>query len=221
MTEAKPYKIITTIAKLPLETFIDAFVDKDYSGLIIEGVVPEPLLMMVWNDLVEQYNDAISRGDESQKQYSSAVQEYFRAKSRHDIAIKYIELLNAYFQKGIVVEKWIKDLNRLCDIRYKFSIEKKHELIPYLERCFNRNKSNLIQYRLAETQLSELMKVQQVSKEDVTTDRSYFIQIMLNLKSSEGREIPFTISTLEFCMLVNRYRDRIKQFQDKKKKTRP
>lgn len=219
MNETKPYKIITSIAKLPLETFIDAFVDKDYSGLS-DGNAPETLVLLAWNDLVEQYNDAISKGDDSQRQYISAYQEYLHAKSRHDIAVKYIELLNAYFEKGVVVKKWIKDLNKLCDIRYTFDVDKKEDFIHYLERCFNRNKSNLIRYRIAETQLSDIMKLQNINKDDVGMDRGYFIQIMLNLKHMEGREIPSTISTLEFCLLVSRYREHIKQYQEKNNKSK-
>lgn len=228
MSETKPYKLITSIAKLPLETFIDGFVDKEYSGLVIEGIAPEPLIQLAWNDLVEQYNDAISKGDASHKQYISAYQEYLRAKSRHDVAVAYIELLNAYFEKGIVVngvivkgivvKKWIRDLNKLCDIRYTFDINKKEEFIPYLERCFNRNKANLVRYRLAETQLSELLKLPHSGSNDLAVDRGYFIQIMLNLKSMESREIPFSISTLEFCLLVNRYREYIHQFKANKQK---
>lgn len=217
MSEVKTYRLISTIAKLPLETFIDCLVDKDYSGLVIEGHAPEPLIQLAWNDLVEQYNDAISKGDDSQKQYISAYQDYLRAKSKHDVAITYIELLNVYYvEKGIVVKKWIKDLNKLCDIRYSFDVDKQQDFIPYLERCFKRNKTNLISYRLAETQLSELLKMQQVKKEDAMLDRTYFIQIMLNIKNMENREIPFSISTLEFCLLVARYRDGIKEFNNQK-----
>jgi hypothetical protein len=217
MSEVRPYKIVTSIAKLSLDRFIDGFVDHDYSGLVIEGEAPEPIIQLTWNDIVDQYNDAISRGDESQKQYISAYQEYLRSKSRHDIAISYIELLNVYFvDKGIVVKKWIKQLNRLCDARYSYNPEKPEDFIPYLETCFNRNKSNLIRYRMAEVQLSELLKLEQPKKENTALDRAYFIQVMLNLKNMEGREIPFSISTLEFCLLVNRYRDYIKELNKAK-----
>lgn len=221
MSETKPYKIITSIAKLPMEVFVDCIVDHDYSGLVVDGDVPEPIIVLAWNELIDQYNSAISKGDESQRQYISAYQEYLRAKSKHDVAVSLIELLNVhYLGKGIIIKKWIKDLNKLCDIRYSFDLNKKEDFIPYLERCYNRNKANLIKYRIAETQLSELLKLQEVKKNDVSMDRGYFIQIMLNLKSMEGREIPASISTLEFCLLVSRYREYLKQFQQRKNKSK-
>lgn len=214
------YKMITNISKLPLQTFIDCFVDHDYSG-IVEGTAPPPLILLTWNELIEQYNDAISKGDDTHEKYISVHSEYLKARSRYELAIKLIELLNAYFEQGIVVPKWIADLNKLVEMSYVFDANKKDEFINYLKRCNSRNKGNLTRYELAEAHLSEILRIQNLKKENgtegnVIPDHSYFIQIMLNLKQMEGREIPYTISTLEFCMLVGRYREYRKAMEAKK-----
>jgi hypothetical protein len=217
--EAKPYKIFTSIHKLPLNTFIDCFVDHDYSGLIIEGECPDVLLQLTWNDLVEQYNDAIK--DDGQKEYVSAFQDYQKAKLRHDLADRYIELLHFYFKdgEGHVPIPWVKALNKLVGAKYKFEVEKKSEFIPYLKSCSTRNKGNLVNYQLAEKQLLHISSLTiDDKKKEVKQDHGYFIQIMINLKSMEGREIPNTISVYEFCLLVNKYKEWLKINNDRKKR---
>lgn len=217
MDEVKTYKIITSIHKLPLGTFIDCFVEHDYSGLVIEGECPDVLLILAWNDIVEQYNDSLK--DDGQKEYASAFQGYQRAKTKHDLAEKYIELLNAYYN-GVVIDgvftkaivlPWIKALNKLVGAKYKFEQSKQSEFLPYLKACAMRNASNLVNYQLAEQQLLHLASLTiDDKKKEIKQDHGYFIQIMLNLKAMEGREIPYTISVYEFCLLVNRYKEWIK-----------
>jgi hypothetical protein len=219
MSEVKAYRIITSIHKLPMDAFINAFVERDYSGLILEGEAPDAIVQLTWNDLVEQYNDALK--DDGQKEYASAFQDYQKAKCKHDLAVKYIELLNGYYQKGIVVKSWITALNKIVQHRYKFDPDKKEEFIKYLKDCSMRNASNLVNYQLAEQQLLHLSNLTiDDKKKEIVQDHGYFIQIMLNLKSMEGREIPMSISTYEFCLLVNRYRTYVKQMEEQKRKSK-
>jgi hypothetical protein len=58
----------------------------------------------------------------------------------------------------------------------------------------------------------------QAEKGGSRPDRTYFTRAMVNLKKMESREIPSTISTYEFCVLVNNYKEYINQFESKKVK---
>jgi hypothetical protein len=208
-------KVINNIHKLPLHSFIDALCDDDYSGLVASGEPSQDEIAGAWDEILFQYQDALK--DDSQKQFVSAHADYYRAKTKHDLAITYIEMLNYYYSQGIVVKKWIIELNRLCHIRFEFNVDKNEEFESYLVSCNNRNKSNLVQYQLAQMRLEEIMKIQG-AKEQEKPDRGYFTQIMVNLKNQNTREIPDTISTYEFCVLVNRYQEYIKRLEKEKRK---
>jgi hypothetical protein len=207
-------KLITSIHKLPLSTFIDCICDNDYEGLIIEGNPTESEIIFVWNDLLEQYSDALQ--DDGQKRYILAYKEYQQAKIRYDLANTHIELLNNYFKQGVVVKPWIIELNKLVDASYVFNEAKIDEFEKYLNACFKRNKGNLIRYNLATTKLEELSKIQ--GKGSQKPDRSYFTKVMINLKNQNSREIPYDISTYEFCVLVNQYKKYVEYLDNPKTK---
>lgn len=190
-------KLITTIHKLPLSTFIDCICDNDLSGL---GDGTEAERSFVWNDLLEQYGDALQ--DDGNKRYILVVKEYQQAKTRYELANTYIELLNNYFSQGVVVPKWIKELNSMIGSNYVFNKEKIEDFSKYLTSALNRNKGNMIRYNLAKSKLEEIIKINS-NVEGGKYDRAYFIKVLVNLKDMKGREIPYTISTYEFCVLVN------------------
>lgn len=208
-------KIINSIHRLPLHTFIDILVGEpdpdnedhilhNYSLLIVEGEPPVELLINTWKDLLFQYNDAFT--DDGQKQYVAALVEYQHAKSNYDRVNSYIEMLNLYF-----LPKWAKELNRLVDAQFKFNPENREEYLGMLKRCASRNKANLIRFQLAEEQLSKFAKMR--VSEEFKPDRGYFTRVMINLKNKNNREIPDTISTFEFCELVNQYTAWVKMME--------
>lgn len=204
-------KLITSLYKLPLNIFIDCICDNDYFGLIIEGEPGEAEIAYTWSDLLGQYSDALS--DDSHKKYVVVIKEYHQAKIRYELANTYIELLNNYFSQGVVYTKWIEELNKLVDSNYKFDKRKTDLFVRYLENSFRRNKGNKIRYDLAKAKMESIMKVE-VDKNE-KPDRGYFTKIMVNLKENEGREIPDTISTYEFCVLVNKFKRKIEYMETK------
>ncbi len=206
-------KLITSIHKLPLWAFINAICDEDYSGIIVEGEPTINEIAFTWNDLLEQYGDALQ--DDGNKRYILACKEYYQAKTRYEVANTYIELLNNYFSQGIVIHKWIKELNSLVGANYVFNRDKIEEFSKYLKSAFNRNKGNLIRYNLAKSKLEELIKIQGKS-DGGGYDRAYFTRILVNLKDMKQREIPDTISTYEFCVLVNHYKQHLQYLESQK-----
>lgn len=204
--------MINSIHKLPLFTFIDCICDNDLSGL---GDGSQEERIVVWNDILEQYSDAMQ--DDGNKRYIIAVKNYHQAKIRYEMANSYIELLNNYFRQGAVVKKWIIDLNKLVGASYSFDSSKPELFTKYLDSCFKRNKGNLIAFNLAQTKLEEILNVQ--AKGDTTKyDRAYFTKVLVNLKDMKSREIPDTISTYEFCVLVNHYKQYLEQHESTSKR---
>jgi len=53
-------KLYTTIHKLPLQIFIDIIVDEDLKLLIIEGEASEEVLNETWQNILNEYTQAIS-----------------------------------------------------------------------------------------------------------------------------------------------------------------
>lgn len=209
-------KLISSIHKLPLEIFIDCLVDEDYAGLIVEGEPTAEEIKEVWDNILLEFNDAIS--SDGQGQFVGFTKQYYQTKLRYDKANNYIELLNYYYtHEKIVVAKWIRELNRLIDLKYVFDREKPELFEKYLRSCSSRNKTTLVKMELVRIQLEQLAVIQG-NKPEIKPDRSYFTQVMINLKEHGGREIPYTISTFEFCVLVNRYSQYVKQVEAQKVK---
>jgi hypothetical protein len=205
-------KLINSLHKLPLNTFIDCICDSDFTGLVIEGEPNEQDLSLVWNDLLEQYSDALN--DEGSRRYILVFKEYQQAKIKHDLIITYIEMLNNYY-----VPKWANELNKMVQSSFDFKAALDKDVEEYrklLSRCFNRNKSNLMRYQLAQSKLEEITKLQ--STDGKKPDRAFFTKVMVNLKNKNSREIPYDIPTYEFCVLVNDYRDYISFMETQKKK---
>lgn len=209
-------KLISSIHKLPLEIFIDCLVDEDYARLIVEGEPTAEEIKEAWNNLLFEYNDAI--GGDGQSNFVGFTKQYHHAKLKHDKAVAYIELLNYYYtNEKVIVPKWVNDLNRIVDLRTQFTNENASEFPAYLKKCFSRNKSNLVKMELVKIQLEQLQSVQ-ATKKEVKPDRGYFTRVMINLKNYCNREIPTSISTYEFCVLVNNYTEYVKKMESQKAK---
>jgi hypothetical protein len=197
-------KLITTIHKLPLNIFIDALVDSDFTGLILEDEPTQEEILQVWGDLVTEYTEAL--GDDGQKQYVKASTIYQQAHIRYELVNNYIELLNNWY-----VPRWAQDLNRLVGAGFKFDPSNKEAYRELLKRCYNRNQGNLMHVELAKMELESVAKLQ-AGKDGKGTapDRAYFTKVLTNLWEFMGDHVPDTISTYQFCVLVNRLSDYIK-----------
>jgi hypothetical protein len=203
--------MITSIHKLPLSDFIDAIVDQDYSGI---GEGSKEAIAAAWEDILYQYNDAI--GDDNQKNYMRTLQDFQKAKSKYILAETYLECLNATY-----VSKWADHLNKLVGSKvvivpaeadkYFEDPANREKYQAQLKNCNNRNKGNLLTLKLAEIELKRFADLKTTSGE--APDRAHFVKVLVNLKNHNQREIPYNISTFEFCVLVNQYSDYVKYME--------
>jgi hypothetical protein len=186
--------MINSIHKLSLENFIDCLVDQDYKSLG-DGTPEE--IAATWADLLDQFND--SMGDSATSKHINASAQYLLAKTKYEQANRYIELLNDTY-----VPKWGEELNKLVNAKIVFNPHNREEYFSQLKNCHTRNKGNLFNLQLLEQDLLAFVEVQN-SKKDSAPDRGYFTKVMVNLKNHNAREIPYTISVYEFCVLVNQF----------------
>jgi hypothetical protein len=210
-------KMITTIAKLPLETFVDCLVDEDFSGLVIEGVPTQEEIASAWEDILIQYADAI--GDYGYRSYLKAEMAYRAAEIKYNKACTYIEMLNYYYiNEKVVIPKWIAELNKLISQPFVFDKEDLPAYEKYLSGANSRNKSNLFMMEMKREQYLAILKVQQTEKNE-KPDRDYFEKVLINLSDFKKREILINnISTHRFCVLVNQYSQYMRHAQTEKLK---
>jgi hypothetical protein len=179
-------------------------VDNDLPKLIIEQGDNPPTaeeLKLLWEDIVFQYNDALT--DVSQGQMKTLYRQYYEAKVKHDLILKYIELLNNWY-----VEKWAKELNRLLGTRFVFDPSQKEDYDKLLDRCFNRSKGQMLQVELLHSQLDALTK--KMNTGDKPT-RDYFYGLLISLSDHAEYQITDQVMTWEVCERMNRLQKYIKQ----------
>jgi hypothetical protein len=193
--------MITSIHKLSLEAFIDCLVDGALDRL---GDGTDAERAAAWEDILHQYNEAM--GDEQAKRYIQAARSYVLAKERFESAERYIELLNTTY-----VRQWCDELNRLVGAKFIFGPHDREVYTKQLKNCAMRNAGNKMYYKMEEQKFHALAGVQQ--KSSTPPDRAYFTKVMINLKDRHSREIPYSISTYEFCTLVNQYMQYVKTME--------
>jgi hypothetical protein len=196
--------MITSIHKLPLRDFIDCLVDQDYSSLDAGDQERK-----VWEDILYQYTDAL--GDDGSKRYLIALREYTRAKQNYEEVNRYIELLGSTY-----VPKWAKELNRLVDAKIQFTPHDREEYVKQLKRCVMRNAGNRMRYQIESEKFLAIQKLQ-VEKEGEKPTRESFAKTLLNLKDFKSREIPDTVTTYEFCIMVNQMIRYVKEKEGEKR----
>lgn len=197
------WKLYLDCKKLPLSIFLECLIDKDFSGLIIEGRPPEIEIEKAWNQIFEEYSKNVG-GD----QYNEV---FIKTKAVNVMVVK-IYLVNTlcdnlalqYYEPGC---KILNNYALKCDLKpeddYQIRVVK-----------INAIRSRALRFT---TQLDKLRQQLKHAQKDTITGQGgqdYFDE-MLNVMSEESgymiRATDITVS--RFLKLTNTLRDRQKQME--------
>ena len=133
-------KLHTTCYTLPLNAFIDALVDSDYTGLVLSGKPTDAEIADAWEKIYDQYSQI--SGNSLFTSYMLKLQEYGRALVKMNILISSIEVLSLMYNADVVqalndvgfkctfdqndIEAYMADLDKLSKYAANVSVKLKH-----------------------------------------------------------------------------------------------
>src|SRR6218665_568614 len=196
-------KYHNTIHRLPLHAFIDCLIDGDLSALAISGSPEQGQLESAWNDLLWQYNDALTGAKQEQQMdlYKTSLDTEFRIRSME----VFLSILQDYRVTEIV-----EQLCSLAGRKLKFPLDDPKAYEKDLKTCAG---IIALESVVLDQQLHQLNELHPLDHQKPT--REYFARILINLSDDAGYEINDNIPVYTFCERVNRYIQKMEQQQAK------
>lgn len=200
-------KLYLSINKLPLSIFIDCLVDKDYSGLIIEGTPTNEEIEKAWSVIMEEYGNAVSPNEVESKLRD------LKTLARKEYQIKRIELVLELLQE-VPCEKLY---NMMYTFGYtlpklKYSQDNVDKVVTLFIAYL---KKDITDYQI----LAKKLETKQDDTDKPKYTRQYFDDVLSSI--SIALKMP-TISVNNitlgaFCAYLNRYNAFIKSQQKQTK----
>jgi hypothetical protein len=195
-----------SIHKLPLARFIDCAVDNNLRALIIEGIPEEVELIEAWNEISQDYTDALGSVDQDRR--IKLYKEITRLQLKVATVEQFIPIL-----KNTYVKKFADYVNAALFTKFSFDIKNPEQYDKELEKCLKRVKGIRIDIKSEEAILKSIEERKKGSQEPKYT-REYFGSILINLSDQAGFDIDEEkISTYKFCERVKRYIDYIEKLK--------
>jgi hypothetical protein len=198
-----------SIVDLPLNKFIECYVDENLYALVISGDVEKQNLTDAWENIVLEYNDAMS--DAETKMYISLLKETSLLQAKYKLVEMAILRLSIAYNKEMH-----DDLNNFTSSNLLLDPSKPDEYKKELEKAGRRSKSMLIQYELKRNQLAAMEEKNQVKTTKPT--REYFQSVLITLSDFAKYELKDTITVYNFCERVRRYGQHIKMVEENNNK---
>lgn len=203
-------KLYTTIHKLPLQIFIDIIVDEDLKLLIIEGEASEEVLNQTWQNILNEYTEAVSN-----KEVINKIDET-KNLLKKETTIKIIDSMLRIIE--------IKPCEELFNLLYLFNypiskLEYSEENLKAILPAFLAYyKKDRFEYQLLIKSREEKGKGE---NKDVKLGYDYFNNMITEIGIAFSTSIDITkVTTGIFCTYVNKlhkhYENQKKQQQKKK-----
>ena len=133
-------KLHTTCYTLPLNAFIDALVDNNYTGLVLSGRPTESEISDAWEQIYTQYTEI--SGNSLFTAYATKLKDYGRTLTKMNILISSIEVLSLMYNADVVqalndvgfkctfdqndIEAYMADLDKLSNYANSVSVKLKY-----------------------------------------------------------------------------------------------
>jgi hypothetical protein len=208
---ANNWKIENSITRIMLSVFMDCLIDQNYKGLVLEGAPPQDEIEKAWEDVREQYIDAI--GNPAQKfRLGLITQLKFFELHLNSITIglnilKYLGNPESLFPPVIRehIEKWKQLINDLFIYNYSFNPDDQAHYNAELENAFARSKGSEMTYKLKKIELEDLDKKISNSNKNEKPTRELFESNITNIMIHYNINISSeSISTYRYCDLIKK-----------------
>lgn len=190
-----PVQLITSIAKLPLSSFIAALVHEDFTGLIVTGIPSDNEILTAWNELYTQYLEALGGKELSNDVEHSAYMAMRQSKvTRMASLIKTIELFPC------------ENLYNLLFSEFNYY---QGEMPPYSEENLKEVVAQIKPfYLLDKTKIDiEIAEQEEQPKEEIKYTEEYFTSTIIDI--SAGLKVAINeneLSTAAYCAWFNKYK---------------
>jgi hypothetical protein len=187
-------KLHTTCETLGMNAFIDCLVDKDYSGLVIEGEPTEEEIELVWNEIYQQYTNVVGQGQQNYTLVLAA--EIERLNYKIKVVEDSVKILQLYKSDELV------EILHQHGFNFPFNEEHEEQYRNDLNRVLNRLKPQVIAY---EQKLKEFENIKS-KEEGEPVSRVYFNSVLSSLSKFIGSLIlPENITIGYFATTLNLY----------------
>lgn len=208
-----------SIIDLPLRNFITCAVDNNLYALIITGKPSDLELQLAWEDIQQEYSDAI--GDSEGKLYLSLMKDIIIIDAKHQLIKKlagHEEVDPVTFTitqplgllRLVYSEPLCKELNKLCLTSFKFDPLNEEKYLKELDRCINKSKTLIIQKTLKQHSLDALQKKFDAKEEQKPT-RQFFMSMLITLSDYAKYQIHDNITVFDYCERLHRLNKYIEQ----------
>lgn len=197
-----------SIHKLPLNIFIDVACDSNLDALIISGNPSAEELAKAWEEISEQYNNAMTSGTIETAHTISLYRNVIRTDFKLKAAESFINIL-----KEVYVKRFADEVNKIVGTRLEFDVLKTAEYENDLKRALLRLTGLKIRLEFEKSKLSKEVEKKEPTENKQLT-REYFTNLIINLSDHAGYEIKEAeISVYKFCERIRRYNRLIDQMK--------
>lgn len=189
-----------SIRELPMSIFIDIMETENHLLLVKKGRGKKDKAVAIWNNIVQEYNDLTE--NESQKH---AVQ-LLKFVSLMDLKIRAIN--HCLYSLKLNFNQDLADMVSYFGIRSKITRLNRFDAIKKAESELKRMISSLEEKR------SELENIQK--KNNKESGNSGFQSVLIDLSKFQGYRLDAKdITVFEFCLLLNKFKEHIKNLNKK------
>ena len=202
---------VKTIGKFPLSSFISCCVDRDFSGIVVQGKPNEAQIQEAWLVLLSQYHE--SRKDEKTREHIDLLWRMQQLKVRAEVINLLLNTLNLLPVKSLIDK--IKELDSEFE-QFEFSEESLQDDIQMVK---NIEINNSIEYSQLKEQLNAfelLIGIKDkdgklIEKEEMKEDVFYDYVLSYNeiFKTSHSVDKLSTIEYAKMCYRHDKYIDNI------------
>lgn len=198
-----------SISELPLAAFRICIVHGDLSALVISGDPTEDEISKAWDDIRQQYADAI--GDHDHRLATSLYKDIAILKYRYKSVILLVDLLQDAYMKELADE-----LNDLLATTFPFDPHDTDQYLNDLQRCVKRTKAILLELEVKEQQYKNITAAN--GKKGSRPTDEYFLAILITLSDHAKYQVNESITVFEFCERLKRYNHYVETLQKQKRK---
>jgi len=196
------------INDLPLNKFIDCFIDDNLHALVISGNPAIEQLHESWQEIRIQYADAIK--DHDYVAFARLSADILRLEIFQDQVKMLVEQLRDRY-----VVQFHDALNKLMNYKFVFDVTRPGEYDKELQKAINRSKGQLIDLNLKRMTLESMLK-KMAEKGELQPTREYFQSVLITLSDhAEYKLRADDMTVFEYCERIRRLNAYIESIKKK------